>query len=394
MFKGLRERREAEKRAAEAAERERQRRLEELRAQAEAKSRQDRYEAEIEAAFAQCPAGRAYRLPQQQTEVEETMIGLPDFMEKHLQRFVAFDLETTGLNHAMDEIVEIGAVRVVDGRIAARYQQLVNPGCRIPMEAGRVHHITDAMVAGKPKIHQVLPSFLAFVGDDLLVAYNARFDMTFLAMACMRNRFRFPDRYFDAMNIARYWPDLPDKKLATLAAAAGVNAAGAHRALSDAETVAALVLMAPEQNEKIKAEQRAQKDLEKARRAEAALRFDIRDDDRMLYATRCGLPSIRNLRDTDAGYRQGSPSYYAAEELRKVERYEDALIMLNKARALGYDAPALYTSYVTIYRKLKRYDQELAMIDEFLSRKTYGKENQFRERREKVLALIEKSANK
>lgn len=395
MFKGMRERREAERRAQEAAERARQQRIEEynrqVREAAEAKARTDAKEAEIEAVYSKCPQARAYRLKVQQTEVREHMIALSDFYAGHLNRFVAFDLETTGVYYATDAIVEIGAVRVESGQVVARFQRLVNPGRPMPMAASQVNHITDRMLVNQPRIHQVLPEFLAFVGDDVLVAYNAGFDLRFLAMACMRDRFRFPTEYFDAMAVAKYWPGLPDRKLTTLAAAAGIAPDDAHRALADAETVAALVLVAPEKDARNKAEQRAAKEAEKAHRAEAALQFQIMDDDRMLYATRCGIPAIRNQRDFDAGYRQGSPSYYAAEELRKVGRYDDAIIMLNKARALGYEAPALYTAYVTIYRKLKDYRQELAMIDEFLSRKTYGKEAAFLERREKVLALIEKN---
>lgn len=108
-------------------------------------------------------------------------------------------------------------------------------------EASAVNHITDSMVAGAPLVHQVLPYFLAFVGDDVLVAHNAPFDIRFIAQACMQNRFRVPLSFFDTMNFARYWPESTDKKLTSLAAAAGIETDTSHRALSDAKTVVALV---------------------------------------------------------------------------------------------------------------------------------------------------------
>ena len=108
----------------------------------------------------------------------------------------------------------------------------------MPYEASAVNHITDDMLSGQPKIHQVLPAFLSFVGDDVLAAHNALFDMRFLAQACMVNRLRIPIVFFDTMNLARYWPEAEDKKLISLASAADIQIDDAHRALSDARVVA------------------------------------------------------------------------------------------------------------------------------------------------------------
>ncbi|SMX50215.1 3'-5' exonuclease [Maliponia aquimaris] len=96
--------------------------------------------------------------------------------------FTVFDTETTGLLPHKDEIVQIGAVRVVNGRIVAseRFDQLVNPGRPIPPASTKVHKVSDAMVQGKPDIARAGRQFHAFARDSVIVAHNAPFDMAFL----------------------------------------------------------------------------------------------------------------------------------------------------------------------------------------------------------------------
>lgn len=96
--------------------------------------------------------------------------------------YAVFDTETTGLLPHKDEIVQIGAVRVVNGRIveAERMDQLVDPGRPIPPPSTAVHHVTDAMVRGQPEIAEAGPRFHAFAGGSVIVAHNAPFDMAFL----------------------------------------------------------------------------------------------------------------------------------------------------------------------------------------------------------------------
>src|SRR5579862_9400645 len=99
-------------------------------------------------------------------------------------RWVAFDLETTGLYPAGDRIMELGAVKFgLDGQIHGIFQQLVNPGRWIPPHVIGIHGITADMVREQPSSAQALPAFLDFVGDaDALLAHNASFDAGFIGM--------------------------------------------------------------------------------------------------------------------------------------------------------------------------------------------------------------------
>lgn len=199
---------------------------------------------EIENAISANPKSALFRTSQEQF-VNYQILDLVDYLyRKDPLSFVAFDLETTGLNRSTDEIVEIAAVRVSDGQITERFHQLINPGMPMPAQASAVNHITDDMLSGKPRIYEILPDFLSFVGSDILIAHNARFDSSFIAQACLLYRFKYPKEYFDSMLLSPYWPDLPDKKLSTFLQAAGIDYSDSHRALADAEALAQLMIVA------------------------------------------------------------------------------------------------------------------------------------------------------
>ncbi|WP_084631320.1 DEDD exonuclease domain-containing protein [Demequina aestuarii] len=152
--------------------------------------------------------------------------------------FVVVDLETTGGSPRECEITEIGAVKTRGGEVVGEFQTLVDPGGPIPPYIVALTGITDAMVVSAPPIAQVLPSFLEFLGDAVLVAHNARFDVGFLKEACRRHGYAWPTpEIVDTVLLARRATtkeEAPNKKLGTLARVFGTRVTPNHRALEDA----------------------------------------------------------------------------------------------------------------------------------------------------------------
>ncbi len=157
--------------------------------------------------------------------------------------YVAFDLETTGLEAQRDRVVEIGAVRFRrSGQVTGQFEQLVNPGRPMPPAAQAIHGISDADLAAAPPAREVLPRFLAFLGDARttgLVAHNASFDAGFLGAELRREGYSHPEhRVFDTLALARLRrPELLSHRLDCLVTALGLQSGPSHRALADAYCV-------------------------------------------------------------------------------------------------------------------------------------------------------------
>lgn len=152
--------------------------------------------------------------------------------------YVVYDLETTGTSFNNDMIVEISAVRVKNHEVVAEYSRLVNPERSIPDYVVSVHGITDDMVKGEPAIREILPEFLDFIGDDVLVGHNIHnFDNRFLYRFCKQYFGKVPDNdYVDTLSLARgIFPDMKHHRLADMIAYYGVELLTAHRALDDSK---------------------------------------------------------------------------------------------------------------------------------------------------------------
>jgi len=157
--------------------------------------------------------------------------------------FVVVDLETTGGGPGGSSITEIGAVRVVGGRLRDRFVTLVNPGTPIPPFVVRLTGITDEMVADAPPIADVLPRFVDFAGDGILVAHNAAFDVAHLEAA--RRTCGLPPMAAPALCTLRLarrlLPESRRRGLDAVAAALGIACFDRHRALPDAEIAAEIL---------------------------------------------------------------------------------------------------------------------------------------------------------
>ncbi|MBQ8877130.1 MAG: PHP domain-containing protein, partial [Lachnospiraceae bacterium] len=153
--------------------------------------------------------------------------------------FVVFDIETTGFSPVNNRIIEIGAVKVSGGSIVDRYSTFVNPKTPIPFEIEKLTGINDSMVIDAPEIEEILPQFLAFCSDAVLVAHNANFDMSFIKENVLRQGIRREFTYVDTVGIARIL--LPNQAKHTLDAVAktlGISLENHHRAVDDAEATA------------------------------------------------------------------------------------------------------------------------------------------------------------
>lgn len=156
--------------------------------------------------------------------------------------FVAFDFETTGLYPAQDRIVEFGAVKFKGGAQIDSFQSLANPEIPVSEEAARISGITSAMVAQAPTIPEVLPRFLSFLEDSVLVAHNSSFDLAFLRAALATHGRLLPGGASEIRNpiidtqilAQKAFPRQKSYSLQNLVSFLAIPPNQAHRALDDA----------------------------------------------------------------------------------------------------------------------------------------------------------------
>ena len=160
--------------------------------------------------------------------------------------YVVFDTETTGLRpSAGDEMVSIAGVRIVEGEILIgdAFTRLINPGYPIPARSIRFHGITDDMVRDEAPASQVLTSFREFVGDAVLVAHNAAFDMKFLKLKEPATGLSFDNLVLDSLLLSVFLDhDSHNHSLDAIAERLGIEVEGRHTALGDSLVTAGVFL--------------------------------------------------------------------------------------------------------------------------------------------------------
>ena len=156
--------------------------------------------------------------------------------------YVVFDLETTGFSPSANRIIEIGAVKVENGKITDRFSTFVNPQVPIPFRIEELTHISDNMVLDAPVIEKVLPEFMEFCSGCAMVAHNAAFDMSFVEENCLRQGIPCEKTVVDTVAMARVLlPQLNRFKLDTVAKALNVSLENHHRAVDDAACTAQIL---------------------------------------------------------------------------------------------------------------------------------------------------------
>lgn len=153
--------------------------------------------------------------------------------------YVVFDLETTGLNKRTDKIIEIGAVKIENGKIKDRFSTFVNPQQPIEPKVSKLTGIYDEMVGDAPVEEEILPEFIDFIGDSILVAHNASFDTAFIRRYMTERGNNLDNTIIDTVGLARtLLPKLSNFKLDTVCVELGVSLENHHRAVHDAEATA------------------------------------------------------------------------------------------------------------------------------------------------------------
>lgn len=150
--------------------------------------------------------------------------------------FVCLDCETTGLDPKVDRVVEVAVMKFTCNEILDSYETLIDPEMLIPATSTEIHRITDEMVAGKPKLREVVEPLLKFIGNYPVVGHGVRFDIECLVEEAIRNKINHTlrnNRVIDTLRLARHYGESPINSLEQLRKHFNIPEEGAHRAMND-----------------------------------------------------------------------------------------------------------------------------------------------------------------
>nr|WP_125153735.1 PolC-type DNA polymerase III [Clostridium rectalis] len=157
--------------------------------------------------------------------------------------FVVFDIETTGFSNENDKIIEIGAVKIKNGEVVDNFSSFVNPKVNIPLKITELTGIDNSMVDNSEDISIVLPKFIDFINDSIVVAHNANFDVSFIKKNCRELNMNFNNPIIDTIPLAKFiFPELKRYKLNVVAKHLGISLQNHHRAIDDARATADILL--------------------------------------------------------------------------------------------------------------------------------------------------------
>ena len=152
--------------------------------------------------------------------------------------YCVLDLETTGLSFRTEKITEVGIIKIKNGEVIDEFECFVNPEKPIPQEVVEVTHITDEMVKDAETIDKIIPKIIDFIGDSVLVAHNADFDIGFLKHNFTEYGYELNNTYIDTLRLSKViYPNLKKYKLGIIADSLGIEVIVAHRALDDVKTL-------------------------------------------------------------------------------------------------------------------------------------------------------------
>jgi len=154
----------------------------------------------------------------------------------HKDTFVCFDCEATGLDPEKDSIVEIAVCKFTFDEILESREDLINPCISIPEHTIEIHHITDEMVADKPRIREVIRDYLKIIDNNILIGHAIPYDITLLhteAKRCLMETQLPSLKYLDTLRLARLYGESPTNSLESLRKHFNIEAHGAHRAMND-----------------------------------------------------------------------------------------------------------------------------------------------------------------